>query len=81
MSYRKSNDNWKQLLIRLDELGERAFFIHLLVNRCTNKHVQQMRTSRCMAGKIPAYLFYDSVRGVCESKHELQRFQHIYNKL
>lgn len=66
MAYRKSNDNWKQMLIRLDEMGERAFFMHLLVTRGTTKHIQRMRTSE--SGRSLKSLFQISLMGRVRDK-------------
>jgi hypothetical protein len=81
MAYRKSNDNWKQMLIRLDEMGERAFFMHLLVTRWTNRHVQEMRTSSHWSGLDMKSVFYYSIKGSCDSLYTLTRFEAIYRDL
>lgn len=79
MAYRKSNDNWKQLLIKLDEIGAKPFFIHLLVTRWTWKHFEYMR--RVCSGQTPKALFYNSLKGCVETTQENDELIAIYNQL
>ena len=62
MAYRKSNDNWKQMLIRLDEMGERAFFMHLLIKSHSNHMIQWFRTGTNSSGYNPRKLFWCAMR-------------------
>ncbi len=57
MSYRKSNDNWKQLLLKLDELGEKPWFIHTFTTNLTNEAQDFYRCSPRTSGKTPVVLF------------------------
>lgn len=70
MAYRKSNDNWKQLLIKLDEIGVKPLFIHLLVTRWTWKHVDYLRTGHGMSGVPIHKLCYYSLAGCVETLEE-----------
>jgi hypothetical protein len=70
MAYRKSNDNWKQLLLKLDELGVKPLFIHLLVTRWTWQHIEDVRTDLVMACVPIHRLCFYSLAGCVETIEE-----------
>ena len=79
MSYRNSNDNWQQMLLKLDELGVKPWFIHILVTRWKPSHVEYLR-KKC-SHLAPHYLFHSALRGALESAAERDKFSYISNRL
>ena len=80
MSYRESNDNWKQMLIILDEMGDRAFFIHLLVTR-SSESIQELRSGQWFACKSLRNLFFAAMADCAKNIEDSERLLTIHYKL
>lgn len=61
MRRRESNDNWKQLLIKLERLGVKPWFIHRLTTDWNRSHLEYVRT-QC-SQYTPRVLFTLSIAG------------------
>ena len=57
MSYRKSNDNWQQMLLKLDALGVKPWFIYKAVTLLPVEELEYYRTDLRMSGLNPVALF------------------------